>query len=80
MDFDSSLASMAAVSAAISHSTGFDLSKHLARLHSASVSHHQSIASWYDEKLHQVLDQFSRVLSFDSMLLGELWAMGSLIG
>ena len=61
VDFDSSLAGVAVVSAAISGSTGFDWSDHLASLHVVSVSRRQSIESWYNEKLHEVLDQFPEV-------------------
>ena len=49
---------MTVVSAAIDGTTEFDLSEHLASLHAASISRRESVDSWYDERLHLVLDQF----------------------
>ena len=58
VDFGSSLAGVTVVSAAIDGTTGFDWSEHLASLHAASVSYHESVNSWYEERLHLILDQF----------------------
>ena len=58
VDFGSSLAGVTVVSAAIVGTTRFDWSEHLASLHAASVSRHDSIDSWYEERLHLILDQF----------------------
>ena len=49
---------MTVVSAAIGGTTEFDWSEHLASLHVASVSRHESVNSLYDKKLHLILDQF----------------------
>ena len=46
------------VSAAIDGTTGFDWSEHFASLHAASVSRRESVNSWYEERLHLILDQF----------------------
>ena len=58
VDFGSSLARVTVVSAAIGGTTEFDWSDHLASLRAASVSCHESVDSWYEEKLHLILDQF----------------------
>ena len=58
VDFGSSLAGVTVVSAAIDGTIEFDLSEHLASLHAASVSRHESVDSWYEERLHLILDQF----------------------
>ena len=58
VDFSSSLAGVTVISAAIDGTTGFDWSEHLASLYAASVSHHESVNSWYEERLHLILDQF----------------------
>ena len=42
---------MTVVSATIGGTTEFDWSEHLASLHAASVSRHESVNSLYDEKL-----------------------------
>ena len=62
VDFGSSLPGDTVISAAIGVTTKFDWSKHLASLYTASVSHHQSMESWYDERLHLTLDQFPEAL------------------
>ena len=49
---------MTVVSAANAGTAEFDLSEHLASLHAASVSCHESVDSWYEERLHLILDQF----------------------
>ena len=49
---------MTVVSAAIDGTTGFDWPEHLASLHAASVSRRESVNSWYEERLHLILDQF----------------------
>ena len=58
VDFDSSRDGVTVISAAIGGTTEFDWSEHLASLHAASVSRHESVNSLYDEKLHLILDQF----------------------
>ena len=58
VDFDFSCDGVTVVSAAIGGTTEFDWSDHLASLHAASVSHHESVNSLYDEKLHLILNQF----------------------
>ena len=58
VDFGSSLAGVTVVSAAIDGTTEFDWSEHLASLHAASVSCRESVNSWYEERLHLILDQF----------------------
>ena len=58
VDFSSSLAGVTVVSTAIDGTTGFDWSEQFASLHAASVSHHESVNSWYKERLHLILDQF----------------------
>ena len=58
VDFGSSFAKVTVVSAAIDGITEFDWSEHLASLHAASVSRCESVNSWYDERLHLILDQF----------------------
>ena len=58
VDFGSSLAGVNVVSAAIDGTTEFDWSEHLASLHAAAVSCHESVDSWYEERLHLILDQF----------------------
>ena len=58
VDFGSSLAGVTVVSAAIDGTTEFDWSEHLASLHAASVSRRESVNSWYEERLHLILDQF----------------------
>ena len=45
VDFGSSLAGVTVVSAAIGSTTEFDWSEHLASLHAASVSRHESVDS-----------------------------------
>ena len=59
VDFGSSLAGVTIVSVAIDGTTEFDWSEHLASLHDASVSRCESVNSWYEERLHLILDQFS---------------------
>ena len=56
VDFDSSRDGVTVVSAAIDGTIEFDWSEHLASLHAASVSHHESVISLYEEKLHLILD------------------------
>ena len=58
VDFGSFLAGVTVVFAAIDGTTEFDWFEHLASLHVASVSHRESINSWYEERLHLILDQF----------------------
>ena len=58
VDFGSSLAGVTVVSAAIDGTIEFDFSEHLASPHAASVSRHESVDSWYEERLHLILDQF----------------------
>ena len=58
IDFTSSLDSTAIVSDVVRGCAGFDWSGHLARLHSTSVSRHQDAESWYNNRLHQALEQF----------------------
>ena len=48
---------MTVISAAIDGTSEFDWSEHLASLHAASASHHESVNSLYEEKLHLILDQ-----------------------
>ena len=51
---------MSVVSAAIDGTTEFDwYGHHLASLHAASVSHHESVNCWYEERLYLILDQFA---------------------
>ena len=57
-DFSFSQVSSAIVSDAVKGFITFDWSEHLARLQTASASHHQRIESWHTERLHEVLDQF----------------------
>ena len=59
VDFGSSLAGVTVVSAAIDDTTGFDWSEHLASLHAALISCCENVNSWYEERLHLILDQFS---------------------
>ena len=54
----SSLAGVTVVSAAIDGTTEFDWSEHLSSLHASSVSHCEIVKSWYEERLHLILDQF----------------------
>ena len=58
VDFDYSLAGVTVVSATIDGTTEFDWSEHLASFHAASVSRRESVNSWYEERLHLILDQF----------------------
>ena len=62
VDFGFSLAGVIVVSAAIDDTTEFDWSEHIASLHAAFISHHESIDCWYEERLHLILDQFSDAL------------------
>ena len=62
VDFTSSQAGATAISDAVRGSAEYDWSEHLARVQAAaaSVSRCQRVQSWYNDRLYQVLDQFSK--------------------
>ena len=59
VDFTSSQAGATVISDVVRGSAAFDWSEHLARVQATSVSRHQRVQSWYNDSLHQVMDQFS---------------------